>query len=103
MTPPWAVAQPTHLCQQRGGSIVIRGVRAGGKDEVRTFGAWWGLELFSVLTQFAIQYFGTKAQNLEDLVGAGAVQRVDTDCYSVLWDQSPELRRPGGGWSCSAC
>jgi hypothetical protein len=39
-----------------------------GRDEVRTFGASWGLEVFNKLSQIAIQHFGSKRQNLGDLV-----------------------------------
>jgi hypothetical protein len=69
---------PTHMPQQRGGSIItsgvcvsgkdeVRTVCVSGKDEVRTFGAWWGLEMFKTLSQIAIE--------------------------SALWDhQTPEFR-----------
>ena len=44
------------------------GVRVSGRDEVGTFGARWGLEMFSRLSQTAYQHFGSKPQNLGDLV-----------------------------------
>ena len=64
--PPWAVTTPTHLPQGRGGSIIICGVCVSGRDEVRTFGAWWRLEMFKMfkmvkmLSQIANQHVGTK-------------------------------------------
>jgi hypothetical protein len=48
---PCAVAPPTHLPQERGGSTIIFGVCVSGKDEVRTFGVWRGLEMFKTLKQ----------------------------------------------------
>jgi hypothetical protein len=45
----------------RGGSIIRCGVCVSDRDEVRTFGALWGLEMFSMLSQIANQHFGTKA------------------------------------------
>jgi|AntRauMFilla1563_2_1112583.scaffolds.fasta_scaffold246614_1 hypothetical protein len=65
---PWAVATPTHLPQERGGSIIVCGECARGADEVRTFGAWWGLKMFNILSQIATKHFRTKAQNLGELV-----------------------------------
>ena len=66
--PPWAVAPPTHLPQERGGSIIIYGVCVSGGDEVRTFGAWCLLEMFRILSQIAYQHFGTKPHDLGELV-----------------------------------
>jgi hypothetical protein len=48
-TPLGLLAPPTHLPQERGGSIIICGVCVSGRDEVRTFGAWWELETYKTL------------------------------------------------------
>jgi hypothetical protein len=37
------------------------------KGTVNMFGAWWGLDMFSMLSQIANQHFGTKAHNLGEL------------------------------------
>jgi peroxiredoxin family protein len=61
--PPWAVAPPTHSPQERSSSIIICGVCASGRDEVRTFGAWWGLEMFK-MSQIADKHVNLTPQNL---------------------------------------
>ena len=47
---------------------VSGGVCVSGREEVRTFGAGWGLEMFNILLKIAIQHFETKAQNLGELM-----------------------------------
>jgi hypothetical protein len=53
-----------------GGSVICvsGGVCVSGREEVRTFGAGWGLEMFNILLKIAIQHFETKAQNLGELM-----------------------------------
>jgi hypothetical protein len=48
--------------------MIICGVCMRGRERVRNFGTWWGLVMFSVLSQIAGQHLATKAQHLEDLV-----------------------------------
>ena len=59
----WAVAPP-HTClikrRREGcvcGSIITCGVFVSGRNEVRTFGALCGLEMFSMLLQIAFKHF----------------------------------------------
>jgi hypothetical protein len=39
--------------EERGGSIIVCGLCVSGRDEVKTFGAKWELEMFSKLSQIA--------------------------------------------------
>jgi hypothetical protein len=37
------VAPPTHFPEERGGFIISCGMYLSGRDDVGTFGGWWGL------------------------------------------------------------
>ena len=63
------VALLTHLTQERSGSIIMCGVCVSGRDEVRTFDAWWGLEIFKLLSQIA----NPAPQTLGELVMVNAL------------------------------
>jgi hypothetical protein len=58
--PPLAVATPTLLPQERGGSISMCGVCVSGRDDVRTFGAWWRLKMHKMLPQIAYSHQNPK-------------------------------------------
>jgi hypothetical protein len=66
--PTWALWAP---------SSGVRDENMSGREEVRTrLVPWWGLEMFSMLSQIAYQYL-------------------------FVWDRTPEFKRPHGGSHCS--
>jgi hypothetical protein len=50
-TPP-GLQHPPSTYLKRG--VALCGVCVSGRDEVRMFGTWWGLEMYKMLSQVAI-------------------------------------------------